>query len=195
MRGVVICFFFLFLPLMFFYSFGAAGRSGDVAVFKAGLTNVPLVELGGPLAILAKKRHRSESPLFGFMQKHKNTIKNMGFYEVSALRMKLHHSFKEVWSLFCCFFIISGAFSVFPQRLLLVAFDVRWVFSLVGSHLKPNMPMEPFPSALSPSISEKLSGFLPGYTKTTRTGSFRHLEWTCGLSWQTASRHFHLFIL
>lgn len=109
----------------------------------------------------------------------KSTIKNMGFYDASALRMKVHHGFKKVSSLFYRFFIISGEFSVFSQRLLLVAFDVRWVFSLVGSHLNLNMPMEPFPSALSPSTSGKLSGFLPGYTKTTRIGSFRHLERTC----------------
>lgn len=64
-----------------------------MAVFKAGLTNVPLVELGGPLAILSKKRHRSESQLFKFMQKHN---KNMGFYEASALRTKVHHGFKKV---------------------------------------------------------------------------------------------------
>lgn len=154
---------------MFFYSFGAAGRSGDVAVFKAGLTNVSLVELGWPLAILSKKRHRSESWLFKFMQKHN---KNMGFYEALALRMKVHHSLKKVLSLFYCFFIISGEFSVFSQRLLPVAFDVRWVFSLIGSHLKPNcrayMPMEPFPSAFSPSISEKLSVFFFFFWQVTQ---------------------------
>lgn len=136
---------------MFFYSFGAAGRSGDVAVLKAGLTNVSLVELGGPLAILSKKRHRSESRLFKFMQKHN---KNMGFYKASVLRTKAHHDFK-VSSLFYCFFTISGEFSVFSQKLLLVAFDVRWLFSLVGSHLKPKCINL---HALSPSISGKLSG-------------------------------------
>lgn len=164
MSGVDICFFFL--PLKFFHSFGAVGWRGDVAVFKAGLTNVSLVELGGPLAILSKKTWRKRSHDGSSLCK--NTKKTIQYYEASLLRIHVHLSFKKVHH----YFTISSEFSdFFSQRL--VTFDAKQVCCLVLSQLKPHcsnlhaygtFSITPFTIHIWNSI--RFGIFLPNYTKT-----------------------------
>lgn len=121
----------------------------------------------------------------------KSTIKTWDFKKLQRSEWKCITVLRR----FRHYFIVSSwvpvNFLFFSQRLLPVAFDVRWVFSLVGSDLKPNcinlhacgtFSICPFTIHIWETF--RFFFFLPGYTKTIRIGSFRHLEWTCGLFWQ-----------
>lgn len=143
---------------MLFYSFGAVGRRGNVAVFETGLTSV-LVEQGGPFAILLRKRWQklsynceaSSLRLKDQEGSHYFMIHISSPFLLTALLFVRGDSFRcEMYILPCCWKSVKpSCFTCHIWKIirffLLLANNMKtvWIFSFIWADLQPFLTGRP----------------------------------------------------